>query len=385
MAEMISIIVPVYNSEKYLRKCLDSLINQSYENIEILCVNDGSTDDSQIILDEYAQKDSRVKIFLQKNSGPAVARNKALEEANGQYIMFCDSDDWYEADMCKKMLDAVKETDADLVSCDCNIISDIETQRTKDTEHYFSNKILGLQKVSSALISNINYALWLKLFKKDIIENNKIRFPEFIYSADDAAFILKYIFCSKSYYGLNKRLYNYRITQNSIMEQVRNKDGNVDYKFDRLKMISDVITFAINKNIFYLYKEEILKLIQREFVISYHSIQNNNDKLKAFEFCNNLLKEINIKDLKNIELYLLKLLKQKKYKQAGCILENNPYYSLFDRLFSLKDHEKYRIISILGIKIKTRSRHNITLQKLDYIIYELNEIKKILRKINNPS
>ena len=381
MSEMISIIVPVYNSEKYLRKCLDSLINQSYENIEVLCVNDGSTDNSHIILDEYAQKDSRVKIFLQKNSGPAVARNKALEESNGQYIMFCDSDDWYEADMCKKMLDAVKETDADLVSCDCNIISDIETQRTKDTEHYFSNKILGLQKVSSALISNINYALWLKLFKKDIIENNKIRFPENLYSCEDASFIIKYLLCSKTYFGFQEMLYNYRILEDSIISNVYSKHCINKILYDRILMVLDVFNFLKQQNIEVNKNKFILELLNREFVATYHHLNNKEERKYAYNLCNNILNNIHLNDLKTPDLYILKLIKAKKYKKLEAYIENKLYNSFLQNIFSIKNIKDYKVLTFLFFKIKIKNKMSILLNKIQLIIDEIKDIKQSNKRL----
>lgn len=99
---LISIIVPVYNTEQYLSKCLDSLINQTYKNIEIICVNDGSTDNSADILNEYDKKDKRVRMISQKNCGLSATRNTGLKNCCGEYVMFLDSDDWIDFDTCEK-------------------------------------------------------------------------------------------------------------------------------------------------------------------------------------------------------------------------------------------------------------------------------------------
>ena len=111
----VSIIVPVYNIEKYLAKCLDSLINQTLEDIEIICVNDGSTDNSAEILNEYAQKDCRIKIINQDNAGLSAARNTGINAANGEYIGYVDSDDWIDLNFYEKLYNAAKDTDADIV------------------------------------------------------------------------------------------------------------------------------------------------------------------------------------------------------------------------------------------------------------------------------
>lgn len=111
----ISIIVPVYNAEKYLEKCLDSLIGQTYGNVEIICVNDGSGDGSLGILREFARKDARIRVVDQENAGVSQARNRALKEASGDYIMFVDADDWVDADTCEKVVRSAVADRADIV------------------------------------------------------------------------------------------------------------------------------------------------------------------------------------------------------------------------------------------------------------------------------
>ena len=114
---MISVIVPVYNVEPYLRKCLDSIVNQTYRDFEILIIDDGSTDGSGRICDEYAEKDSRIKVFHTENRGLSCARNLGLAEAKGEWIGFVDSDDWIEPDMYEVLIRRAEETGADVVEC----------------------------------------------------------------------------------------------------------------------------------------------------------------------------------------------------------------------------------------------------------------------------
>ena len=110
----VSVIVPVYNVEKYLRQCLDSIINQTLKEIEILCINDGSTDSSPEILKEYEEKDSRIKIINKKNAGLSAARNQGLELAKGEYVSFIDSDDWINETFCEALYTAAKKYDSDI-------------------------------------------------------------------------------------------------------------------------------------------------------------------------------------------------------------------------------------------------------------------------------
>ena len=112
---LISIIIPVYNVERYLAQCLDSVINQTYPNLEIICVNDGTTDSSGQILEQYAQKDGRIVVIVQENQGLSGARNTGLKHVHGKYIMFVDSDDWIELETCEDAVIAAEKHNADLV------------------------------------------------------------------------------------------------------------------------------------------------------------------------------------------------------------------------------------------------------------------------------
>ena len=113
----ISIIIPNYNTEQYLPRCLNSLIGQTFKDIEIILIDDGSTDNSVKIMKEYAKQDNRIKVIEQPNSGPARARNQGLENATGKYLMFCDSDDWYEPNMCEIMYYTIENKKTDVVCC----------------------------------------------------------------------------------------------------------------------------------------------------------------------------------------------------------------------------------------------------------------------------
>jgi glycosyltransferase involved in cell wall biosynthesis len=117
MKDLISIVIPVYNTAKYLPRCIESIINQTYKNLEIIIVDDSSTDDSGKIADEYSKKDSRIIIIHQENRGISIARNKAIEVATGDFIGFVDSDDYIEIDMYELLLNTIKEYNADIVQC----------------------------------------------------------------------------------------------------------------------------------------------------------------------------------------------------------------------------------------------------------------------------
>ena len=118
MSELISVIVPVYNVEKYLDKCIQSILGQTYSNIELLLIDDGSTDSSGAICDKYVTQDSRVRVFHKSNEGVSAARNWGLDNAKGEWIAFVDADDWIDSDMYERMYNAAVQNQTDMVSCD---------------------------------------------------------------------------------------------------------------------------------------------------------------------------------------------------------------------------------------------------------------------------
>src|SRR5574344_1801991 len=138
---LVSLIIPVYNTGEYLVECLDSCIRQTLSNIEIICVDDGSTDDSLKILNEYAKKDNRVRVFAQKNSGQSVARNKGMKLAEGKYIAFLDSDDSLNRCMLENLYNQANADNADITMCSINVVNE-KTERCTKTDYYFSLDII---------------------------------------------------------------------------------------------------------------------------------------------------------------------------------------------------------------------------------------------------
>ena len=147
---LVSIIVPVYNTAQYLKRCINSIINQTYKNLEIICVNDGSTDGSELILDEFAAKDSRIRIIHKQNNGESSARNFGLKIMTGQYIGFVDCDDWIEADMYERLVSVAVEKDVDIVA----------SSWFKDTDDE-SVKIVNQLPVSEEVFEREDFLLYI--------------------------------------------------------------------------------------------------------------------------------------------------------------------------------------------------------------------------------
>lgn len=191
----VSIIVPVYNAEKYLQKCVDSILSQTLTDLEVILVDDGSADSSPGICDGYAERDKRVKAIHQKNSGAAAARNHGMSIAQGKYIAFVDSDDWIDADMYKRMVDTAEANDCDLVICDCLKESDGGSQlythdlpagfydRERMYSVYFPQLLMPDTMEYPVTISN-----WLLLIRREVISANEIIFPEGMRFSEDLLF-----------------------------------------------------------------------------------------------------------------------------------------------------------------------------------------------------
>lgn len=180
--QKISIIVPIYNVEKYLYKCLDSLINQTYKNIEIICINDGSLDNSQNILEEYKLKDSRIIVVQQENKGVSAARNLGLSLSTGSYVLFVDADDWLELKTCEDINNALKNNDADLINFHIVSISD-NIYRKQKIRFPYKNHIEMYKNLLPGGFTCVAY-------KNEFLRCNNIKFPEGMIIAEDLIFML---------------------------------------------------------------------------------------------------------------------------------------------------------------------------------------------------
>ncbi len=227
----VSVIIPVYNVEKYIRECLDSAINQTYKNLEVICVNDCSTDNSVKIIEEYMQKDARVKIIHHdKNRGAGPARNTGIQNSNGEYIFFLDSDDYLNLDAIELMVKNQKETNADIIVSNTRVFTedkDIAIEnRVKENEKLLK---ISTQKCCQIGFDNFQYNAdyvfgisWGKLYKKDFLIKNNIWHINKNIVHEDGGFGLKTLsnFPLVSFIkdtGINYRLNPYSTTHNSVI------------------------------------------------------------------------------------------------------------------------------------------------------------------------
>ena len=212
----VSIIVPIYNAEKYIDTCIESLINQTLKDIEIILVNDGSKDKTQSIIEQYAESDRRIKIINQINSGPGAARNRGLEISTGEYIKFVDADDYLTLNILDKMYETAKQNNVSLVrGNNKTIIGPFKGNDACSWSGIKESKIIIPKKEQNYIITETPM-IGNKLIKRDLIDD--IRFPEQKQKWEDLAVIPVLIAKSQKLFHMNEPVYNYRINMNTTIK-----------------------------------------------------------------------------------------------------------------------------------------------------------------------
>lgn len=239
----VSVIVPVYNVEKYLENCIDSLVNQSLKEIEIICVNDGSTDNSLDIIRKYEENYNNIIVIDKENGGLSDARNHGIEVSNGEYIAFVDSDDWVELDMLELMYQKAIEEEAEIV--------------TAGYKEVYSDKIDIIDDYDIQYKIIYEGTVWNKIFKKSLIQEYNLRFPKGLWYEDNA-FTYRALIVANKIVSVKKAFYNYRKDRvGSIMNTQKNNKIYDMYK------IGDII---YDFNIVNCNDEEICKQLEYVFI-----------------------------------------------------------------------------------------------------------------------
>ena len=215
----LSIIVPIYNTGIYLHKCLKSVLSQTLDDFELILIDDGSKDESGKICDEYAQKDSRVRVIHKENQGVSIARNTGIKEAKGEYIGFIDSDDWIDKDMYKKMYSKALEHNADIVICDAKTVYDNKVDELDTINSLAESIMLKKSDVSPKILKEIAGSTWRCVYKRDIIIDNEILFPEGMPLSEDRVFNILAMGYSNSIYYIKEAFYNRYIREGSAVNK----------------------------------------------------------------------------------------------------------------------------------------------------------------------
>lgn len=285
----VSIIIPVYNSESFLNDCLMSVKNQTLSDIEIICIDDGSTDNSFEILSDFSKYDDRFRIFHQKNMGAGFSRNFALKKVTGEFILFLDSDDWIENDACEKLYNQAVKLNSDLVLFDAvrhlpnnesiDLIHFLGDKSNKDFSSFSFNYTFVKDKVFNAYFG----VIWSKFYKTSFILENNILFPHYKLF-NDVEFHIKSLLLSNSISYYPKIFYHYnRIGQDSLQTlYVSSKDAIIFYD-----VMCDVKTFLFDNNFYVEFKFEFLEFTFKEFERKLNEINNEfkqiyYEKIKLF-------------------------------------------------------------------------------------------------------
>ena len=230
---MVSIIVPIYNAENYLRRCVDSILNQEYTDYELLLVNDGSTDASGDICEEYGDRDPRVIVIQKENTGVSDSRNRALDRARGKYLQFLDSDDWITPDATRLFVRAAEEYGCDMVISDFYRVVGERLSTKGDIEE---EGVLTREEFAAHMMENpadFYYGvLWNKLYRRDIVEEHNLRMDTDINWCEDFMFNLEYIRYAKVFYALHAPIYYYVKRKGSLASQGINISKTVKMKLN---------------------------------------------------------------------------------------------------------------------------------------------------------
>lgn len=265
----ISIIIPVYGVEKYIRQCLESVINQTYKNLEIIVVNDGTKDNSIRIVEEYLF-DKRIKIINKENGGISSARNRGIEEATGEYVSFVDSDDWLEIDLYEKIIQILERDKAEIIVFNYN--------RYSENKKKYRRNILKLKKIpKEILFKNLNGECWNKLYKIEFLRENNLRFFEGIIYED-------IIWEIETMHLVEKiKFYNY---------------SGYNYRYDREGSIINTLKFSEIKKAYLKIIEKIDNILTKEMRYNLTKLQKKRLKLFKLELSLKLKEKIEFSEIK---------------------------------------------------------------------------------------
>lgn len=234
MNPKVSIIIPAYNAEMYITNCITSIIGQTYKNLEIIIINDGSTDSTTSKVQDIISKDFRVKMFTQINSGPSVARNNGIQQATGEYIVFVDSDDKVNSFYIEKLVIQMLKDDLDCVCC--GYIEESRYGNVNLNHFWCDNERISKNKFINFVFNGVGGVLWGKIFKKSIIIENNIKMNPKIFMCEDLLFILEYAKYSNKFGVINDYLYHYnRLNESSISSNI-----NISYLENYIEVIYEI-------------------------------------------------------------------------------------------------------------------------------------------------
>lgn len=249
MEPKVSIIVPVYNAEKSLARCVDSILNQEFRDFELILMDDGSKDRSGEICDGYARADARVVVVHKENTGVSDTRNQAIARARGTFLQFVDSDDWLTADATKLMVRAAEETGCDMVIADFYRVVGEMVSRKGDID---ADQVIGREAFVGFMMENpADYyygVLWNKLYRRSLVEAHGIRMDAKLSWCEDFLFNLEYVRYATTFYALRTPVYYYVKTKGSLVNQKISFARTVEMKLAMFECYNDFFKHVLDED-----------------------------------------------------------------------------------------------------------------------------------------
>lgn len=333
----ISVIIPVYNTEKYVENCIRSIMNQTYDNLEIICINDGSTDNSLDVLRKLEKEDSRIIVIDKENEGQGLSRNRGIETATSEWLSFIDSDDFLELNAYELIVPNLTD-ETDFVHFGIQMLYEDGTEVIRTDNKYYDVKYTGLIEIPRSKIHKADFSASNKLFRKSVIDKYHIRFEKILY--EDFQFTMQYISMVDRVYYMPDKLYNYLRRSGSTMTNTFQLSPK---SIDHLYALEYVYDFIISHHRVNEHKRALRKLF-----ISYYGaaikfstmdmipaiVKKSEEMYDKYTFLHNKI----IKKYQNGTLYYSTFKKEKKSS------------ALLQRIFSLKyEYVNYRLFKVLKI------------------------------------
>lgn len=335
MDSKVSVIIPVYNAQKYIEQCIKSVIRQTYNSIELIIIDDGSSDNSSKVISPLLSIDRRIKLIHQQNSGPSVARNRGITESTGEYLVFIDSDDVIEETYIEKLFNKISKEKLDLVCC--GYIEQSKYGEVKLNHFWKQKEYLDKNEFIEYVFNGVGGVLWGKIFRRDLIFEHNLRMNPKIHMSEDLIFVLEYSKCIKSIGVIDEYLYHYnRLNENSIssnitlsylenyilvIQQIDSLLLNMSFNVnDRSRVINrrvrDIV-YSINRSESYqfltsgeirLRVENIKKVISHPVILSYtNHFPIDNQFTKIMNYLVNKKKYFSIFIINLVLIYLQKI------------------------------------------------------------------------------
>lgn len=339
---LVSVIIPVYNLEKYLKQCLESVVSQTLKDIEILCVNDGSTDSSLEILEEYASRDTRIRIINQENHGAGNARNTGLNIAAGEYLYFLDGDDYIENKTLELLVEKIVQVNADICICEHQFLDErtnsiiLPEETLLQIELFDKNDCISSQTNPENIFKVCIPQLALKLYRASFIRKYQLEFQE-LTTCNDTYFHLCSLALASSITYINEILLTYRVNRKNALSINRNKSTICIFQaFEKVK------EKLMQENIFTQVEESFYNYARHSFGFE-------------IKLCHSHEKKIFLAKAKSF-------LPAKQYRE---VFKMQNKMTKVQKIFSIRNKDKYKILTILGISIKFKRKSFPSIKHID--------------------